>query len=98
VRSGIDPADAAAYGLNEAAALIGVPTSTLHKWTKGRTFPTKNGVRTSGAIIETPEPRFLSFTNIVEAHILAGLRKERIALEKMLIADALPVVRPRPTS
>lgn len=83
VRSGLEPADVAAYTLNEAAALIGVPTSTLHKWTKGRTFPTKTGVRRSGAIIETPEPRFLSFTNIVEAHILAGLRKERIALEKI---------------
>lgn len=77
------PADAAAYTLSEAAALIGVPTSTLHKWTKGRTFPTKAGPRTSAAIIVTPAPRFLSFTNIVEAHILAGLRKEKIALENI---------------
>ena len=78
-----DPADAAAYTLSEAAALIDVPVSTLHKWTKGRTFPTKNGARTSAAIIVTPMPRFLSFTNIVEAHILAGLRKEKIALERI---------------
>lgn len=81
-----DPADVAAYTLSEAAALIDVPESTLHKWTKGRTFLTTSGTRTSAAIIETPEPRFLSFTNIVEAHILAGLRKERIALEKIRTA------------
>lgn len=79
----INPADVAAYTLSEAAALVDVPMSTLQKWTRGRTFPTKNGTRTSAAIIEPPEPRFLSFTNIVEAHILAGLRKERIALEKI---------------
>jgi uncharacterized protein (DUF433 family) len=72
-------ADAAAYSLREAAALIGVPVSTLHRWTKG--FPAKRG--TSAPIIVTPAPHFLSFTNIVEAHILAGFRKERVALEKI---------------
>lgn len=86
-RQGVQPranlADVAAYRLSEAAALVGVPMSTLHKWTKGRTFPTKRGTRTSAAIIVTPEPHFLSFTNIVEAHILAGFRKERVALEKI---------------
>jgi uncharacterized protein (DUF433 family) len=76
-------ADVAAYSLREAAALIGVPMSTLHKWTKGRTFPTKRGTQASAPIIETPAPHFLSFTNIVEAHILAGFRRERVALEKI---------------
>ena len=82
-----DPADVAAYSLTEAAGIISVPMSTLQKWTKGRTFPTKQqGLRTSAPIIATPEPRFLSFTNIVEAHILARLRKEHIALEKIRTA------------
>lgn len=78
-----DPYDVPAYTLTEAASIVGVPASTLHKWTKGRTFTTKGGQRRSSPIISTPEPRFLSFTNIAEAHILASLRQERIALEKI---------------
>lgn len=83
VRQTTDPADAPAYTLSEAAALVGVPVSTLQKWTRGRVSQTESGPRRSAAIIVTPEPRFLSFINVVEAHILAGLRKERIALEKI---------------
>lgn len=71
-----DPADVAAYTLSEAAALVGVPASTLQKWTRGRSFPTQQGPRTTAAIIVTPTKNFLSFTNIVEAHVLAGLRKQ----------------------
>lgn len=83
---GASPADIPAYTVSEAAALIGVPVSTLQKWTKGRPYRTKSGPQTSAAIIVTPDPRFLSFTNIVEAHVLASLRKERIALEKIRAA------------
>lgn len=84
--SGVDPADVPAYTLAEAAGLIGVPASTLQKWTRGRSFQTKRGTSTSSPIIKTPVKGFLSFTNIVEAHILAGLRKERIGLDKIRTA------------
>ncbi|MDC0666893.1 DUF433 domain-containing protein [Nannocystis radixulma] len=91
IYGGTDPADVPAYPLAEAALLVGVPVSTLRNWTRGRSFPTKQGRRTSSPIIKTPEPYFLSFTNIVEAHVLAGLRKEhRIALDK--IRDAVRYV------
>lgn len=82
----VAPSDVPAYTVSEAAALIGVPTSTLQKWTKGRPYQTRQGTRTSPAIIATPDPRFLSFTNVVEAHVLASLRKQRIALEKIRTA------------
>lgn len=84
-----DPRDAPAYILSEAAALVGVPTSTLRSWTKGREQPTKSGPRRTPAIIVTPSERYLSFTNLVEAHILAALRnKHSIKLEKIRIAVA----------
>lgn len=81
--SDTDPRDRAAYTAAEAATLLGVPASTLHKWIKGRPYPTKQGTRTSAPIIRTPEPNFLSFTNLVEAHVLASFRRERIALDKI---------------
>ena len=84
-----DPADVAAYSLNEAAALVGVPRGTLRSWVWGRSFTTKAGARRrSPAIITTPDARFLSFTNVVEAHVIAALRKEhKIKLYKASPAD-----------
>jgi len=86
IYGGVDPGDVPAYTLAEAATIVDVPKSTLQKWVKGRSFPTKNGVRCSEPIIFTPEPGFLSFTNIVEAHVLAALRREKVALEKIRTA------------
>lgn len=82
----VDPAEIPAYTQAEAAAIVGVPVSTLQKWVKGRKFQTKTGTRTSAPIIVTPDTRFLSFTNMVEAHVLAGLRSAKIALEKIRTA------------
>jgi uncharacterized protein (DUF433 family) len=72
-----DPADVAAYTAADAAALVGVPVSTLRSWVFGRSFQKRTGgVGRSQAIIRTPSAgRFLSFTNVVEAHVLSGLRR-----------------------
>lgn len=79
--------DVPAYILSEAAALVGIPTSTLSSWTKGR--QNAQGTRTASAIIVTPEPRYLSFTNLVEAHVLAALRtRYRVKLAKIRTAVA----------
>ncbi len=87
IYGGVEPADVPAYTLAEAAGLVGVPPLTLRKWTQGRSYPTRAGTRPSKAIIETPSPQFLSFTNLVEAHVLAGLRKEHcITLAKIRAA------------
>lgn len=71
-----DPRDAPAYTVAEAAALARVPVSTLRAWVFGRSFPTGHGQRESRPIIEPSDRRFLSFTNVVEAHVLAALRRE----------------------
>jgi len=84
IYGGVDPADMPAYTLAEAAGLVGVPRSTLQKWTRGRSFSRKNGgTGTTSPIIKTSSANFLSFTNIVEAHVLAGLRGDRIGLDKI---------------
>lgn len=77
IYGGRDPADIPAYSAAAAAALVGLPVSTLRSWVFGRDFHKRSGGRgRSNALIKTPDGgRFLSFTNVVEAHILSGLRR-----------------------
>jgi uncharacterized protein (DUF433 family) len=56
--------------------LTGVPKSTLRAWVAGRTYPTKKETRRAEAVIRPPEPAYLSFINLVEAHALAAMRRE----------------------
>lgn len=67
-----------AYSLVEAASLAGIPVSTLRSWVVGRPFPSRSGQRWSQTIVRLPrgERRFLSFTNLVEVHVLAAMRRE----------------------
>lgn len=72
------PEDVPAYSIQEAAALVGISPSTLRTWVRGRSFPKRSGgVGRSDAIIQPPaaDPAFISFTNVVEAHVLSGLRR-----------------------
>jgi uncharacterized protein (DUF433 family) len=50
----------------------------LRSWVRGRTFPKRKGPGRSPAIIRPPNAAgaFLSFTNVVEAHVLSGLRRK----------------------
>lgn len=66
------------YGLAEAARAIRVPVSTLRWWVRGREpfLP----------VIALPDPSDsrLSFTNLVEAHVLSALRlRHRIHLTRI---------------
>lgn len=72
-----NPADVPAYTLPEAAALVGLHPSTLRAWVRGRRYPAGGGHRTSPPIIVTPKgSEALSFTNVVEAHVLAAMRRK----------------------
>lgn len=74
------------YGIAEAARLIpGLSPTTLRSWVMGRTYPTSSGTGRFDPLITLPdpgEPR-LSFINLVESHILYGLRSSR----ELSIAD-----------
>lgn len=68
------------YGTAEAARLIpGLSRSTLRSWVMGRPYSVKAGVRDFEPVIDLPIPGtpMLSFVNLVEAHILFGLRSNR---------------------
>jgi uncharacterized protein (DUF433 family) len=71
-----DPRELPNYRLPEAAHYLRIPESTLRSWIFGQTYPTAAGSRTSKPIVAIPDgwPPRLSFVNVVEAHVLSGIR------------------------
>jgi uncharacterized protein (DUF433 family) len=102
IYAGRRPEDVPAYTLREAARLVSVPRSTLRAWVMGRTFPKRGGQGRSPRIIvpAVADGSFLSFTNVVEAHVLSALRKkhelELDAIRKAVryVHEQLEVERP----
>lgn len=77
VYSGRDPREIAAYPLFEAARYLRVPSTTLRSWTRG-TRPLID--------LDDPDGR-LSFYNIVEAFVVAGLRRHHNVSAQRLRED-----------
>jgi uncharacterized protein (DUF433 family) len=75
-RRTVDPRELPNYRLPEAAHYLRMPLSTLRFWIFGQTYSTAAGERTSKPIIMIPgsSPPQLSFINMVEAHVLSGIR------------------------
>jgi len=73
-----DPRDIATYAVAEAAHYLRLPVATLRSWVFGRTYRTAAGRRRFDPVITLTEPahRLLSFTNLVEAHVLAAIRRK----------------------
>jgi uncharacterized protein (DUF433 family)/DNA-binding transcriptional MerR regulator len=67
-----------AYAIGEAAAYLRLPPSTLRAWTVGQPYRVRGGRRFFRPVIEIADAddRKLSFINLVEAFVLAGIRRE----------------------
>ena len=65
------------YSITEAGRYLQIPAGTLRSWIHGRFYPTAEGQRYFKPLIELPntEVKQLSFTNLVEAHVLRVIRK-----------------------
>lgn len=76
--SELDPREQPAYPLSEAARYLRVPAATLRAWTLGRAYPTSRGGGQFKPLIRPAqgEPPALSFSNLIEAHVLRALRTE----------------------
>lgn len=74
-----DPKEMPLYGFWQAANYLKIPLPTLRTWIYGRKYPVgqNGGVRFSAPVIKLPKPNLpmLSFMNLVEAHVLKGIRK-----------------------
>jgi uncharacterized protein (DUF433 family) len=73
---GQDPRLAPLYTYPEAARATGIPASTLRAWTVGQTYRRKNDRGYFEPVIGRPshDDARLSFTNLIEAHVLRALR------------------------
>lgn len=78
------------YSIPEAAAYLDMPGSTLLTWVQGRHYPVARGRKRWEPLIERPlpnDPR-LSFSNLVEAHVLRSLRTLH-AVEMLKVRTAI---------
>lgn len=71
-----DPRETPAYTIAEAARFVRVPVPTLRSWVSGRGYPTQSGPARSSALIVPAGREGLSFINLVEAHLLAAIRRQ----------------------
>jgi uncharacterized protein (DUF433 family) len=74
--NGRDPRDLPAYSVGEAARYLRVPSATLRSWVAGRQYPRGAGLASFEPLMRPADPGGLrlSFTNLVEAHVLHALR------------------------
>jgi uncharacterized protein (DUF433 family) len=68
-----------AYSVPEVAKYLHLPVGTLRSWVNGRYSPTREEKRYFSPLIELPSERrkLLSFTNLIEAHVLSAIRRDR---------------------
>lgn len=74
------------YTTAEAARYLFLPVATLRSWVAGRHYPTTSGTRRFQPILRVAPgaPTLLSFVNLVEAHVLAAIRRDHgIRLDKV---------------
>jgi len=89
--------DVPAYTVAEASHYLLIPEATLRSWVRGRTYPLKpNRSGFFQFIIQIPESKgtLLSFTNLVEAHVLDAIRRDHgVQLKK--VRDAIRYMQER---
>lgn len=89
IYGGIDPRDIPTYSIGDVARYLRIPSGTIRSWTVGRKYPTANGSCEFKPLIKIRDlkPRLLSFTNLVEIHVLRAIRKHhKLQLDKVRTA------------
>jgi uncharacterized protein (DUF433 family) len=76
------------YPISESAHYLMIPIGTLRSWVLGQSRNNSQGFKRSKPLIELPESgmkiHLLSFTNLVEAHILRAIRAQHgVSLDKV---------------
>lgn len=89
-----DPRLLPAYSVAEAARYLRMPEVTVRSWVAGRLYPVRGKQRRSKPVINLDDPKrqYLSFINLVEAHVLAAIRR-RYGVSLPKVRRALDYVR-----
>jgi uncharacterized protein (DUF433 family) len=85
-----DAREVPAYPLAEVARYLHLAPATLRTWVKGRDYPTEHGPAFFQPLIKLPDASqaMLSFSNLIEAHVLLALRTEH-AVSIKAVREAL---------
>jgi uncharacterized protein (DUF433 family) len=86
---GIDPRNIPTYSIGETARYLRIPAGTIRSWTVGRRYPVVDGSSFFKPLIPIANtaPRLLSFTNLIEVHVLRAIRQHhKIQLDKVRTA------------
>lgn len=78
-----------AYSVTDAARYLQIPVGTLRSWFNGRSYTTQKGQQHFEPLIQRPDPNCaeVSFTNLVEAHVLRVIRENhQIKLDRVRAA------------
>lgn len=78
-RERVDIRSIPAYGVAEAAGYLDIPAANLRAWFLGRVSGSGCSARSIPPLLRpaSPAPLRLSFVNLVEAHVLDALRRQR---------------------
>lgn len=81
------------YSVDEAAAYLHIPASTLKAWVRGQNYRSSGKHHVFRAIISAADPanKLLSFYNLAEAHILRATRERDVPLKN--VRSALDYIR-----
>jgi uncharacterized protein (DUF433 family) len=102
IYGGADPRDVPNYSVAEAARFLRLRSATVRRWLLGQTYVVGETRRKSRGVIRIaqPSPPTLSFWNLVEVYVLAGIRIQhgvsmpRIRSALKYVADELGLERP----
>ena len=90
IYGGRDPREIPAYSITEAARYVRLAPATLRSWVIGRSYPRRDGTAFFPPLIQPPDSveNMLSFSNLVEAHVLRSLRTKH-SVSIRAVRDAL---------
>ena len=98
----LDAREVPRYAIAEVSNFLHIPENTLRSWVSGRTYPRIDGEGFSRPLIDPADASgtFLSFFNLIEAHILKStLRRDEVPMKYIRTAidyvnDAYPSQHP----
>jgi hypothetical protein len=74
----VDARNEPAYSITEASRYLRLSPATLRSWVLGRPYPTARGLTQFAPVLNLAkrDPPTLSFSNLIQAHMLRSLRAE----------------------
>jgi len=85
IYGGRQPRDLPLYSMAEAARIVRLRPATLRTWVLGRDYETSSGTQKWPALVKIADRRQkrLSFTNLVELHVLSALRGRKVRVDRI---------------